>query len=134
VSVAEAPIRVDGLTRHYGKRRGISDLTFEVEEGEFFGFLGPDGAGKTTTIRQHMGLMRPSSGSARIFELGCWHDSVRIDLPAGDEAALVGMARSAGGNLYHAVLGRRVIVARTTRAGRLTGAGPSNAPTKSPAT
>ncbi|HET6885759.1 MAG TPA: ATP-binding cassette domain-containing protein, partial [Rubrobacteraceae bacterium] len=54
--MAEAPIRVDGLTRHYGKRRGISDLTFEVEEGEFFGFLGPNGAGKTTTIRQLMAL------------------------------------------------------------------------------
>jgi ABC-2 type transport system ATP-binding protein len=69
VSVVEAPIRVDGLTRHYGKRRGISDLTFEVEEGEIFGFLGPNGAGKTTTIRQLMGLMRPGSGSARIFGL-----------------------------------------------------------------
>lgn len=59
--MVEAPIRLDGLTRHYGKRRGISDLTFEVEEGEIFGFLGPNGAGKTTTIRQLMGLMRPST-------------------------------------------------------------------------
>jgi ABC-type multidrug transport system ATPase subunit len=83
VSVAKAPIRVDGLTRHYGKRRGISDLTFEIEGGEIFGFLGPNGAGKTTTIRQLMGLMRPSSGSARIFGLDCWRDSVRIKEQVG---------------------------------------------------
>jgi ABC-2 type transport system ATP-binding protein len=78
VDVAETPIRVDGLTRHYGKRRGISGLTFEAEGGEIFGFLGPSGAGKTKTIRQLMGLMRPSSGSARIFGLDCWRDSVRV--------------------------------------------------------
>jgi ABC-2 type transport system ATP-binding protein len=75
--VTEAPIRVDHLTRDYGKRRGITDLTFQVEEGEIFGFLGPNGAGKTTTIRQLMGLMRPGGGSARVFGLDCWRDSTR---------------------------------------------------------
>jgi ABC-2 type transport system ATP-binding protein len=65
--MGEAPIRLDGLTRNYGKRRGVTDLTFEVEEGETFGFLGPNGAGKTTTIRQLMGHMRPTGGSASVF-------------------------------------------------------------------
>jgi ABC-2 type transport system ATP-binding protein len=71
------------LTRHYGKHRGISDLTFELGEGQIFGFLGPNGAGKTTTIRQLMGLMRPSSGTARIFGLDCWRDSVRVKEKVG---------------------------------------------------
>jgi ABC-2 type transport system ATP-binding protein len=69
------PVKVERLTRHYGKRRGVVDLTFEVQEGEIFGFLGPNGAGKTTTIRQLMGLMRPTSGSARVFGLDCWKES-----------------------------------------------------------
>lgn len=81
--MVEAPIRVDGLTRNYGKRRGVTDLTFEVEEGEIFGFLGPNGAGKTTTIRQLMGLMRPTGGSARVFGLDCWRDSTRVKEQVG---------------------------------------------------
>jgi len=72
------PIEVEGLTRYYGKRRGVMDLTFEVQQGEIFCFLGPNEAGKTTTIRQLMGLMRPDSGSARVFGLDCWHDSTKV--------------------------------------------------------
>ena len=72
------PIKAEGLTRFYGKRRGILDLSFEVNEGEIFGFLGPNGSGKTTTIRQLMGLMRPTSGSASVFGLDCWRDSRRV--------------------------------------------------------
>jgi len=72
------PVKVEGLTRNYGKRRGVEDLTFEVGEGEIFGFLGPNGAGKTTTIRQLMGLMRPTSGTASVFGLDCWKDSRRV--------------------------------------------------------
>ena len=44
-------IELRGLTRWYGKRRGVIDLEADVHEGEVFGFLGPNGAGKTTTIR-----------------------------------------------------------------------------------
>jgi ABC-2 type transport system ATP-binding protein len=77
------PVKVEGLTRHYGKRRGVEDLTFEVQEGEIFGFLGPNGAGKTTTIRQLMGLMRPTSGSACVFGLDCWKDSTRVKEKVG---------------------------------------------------
>jgi ABC-2 type transport system ATP-binding protein len=72
------PIEVNGLTRFYGRRRGVLDVSFHVNEGEVFAFLGPNGAGKTTTIRQLMGLLRPTSGTARVFGLDCWRDSPRV--------------------------------------------------------
>ena len=65
-------IELRGLTRWYGKRRGVIDLEADVHEGEVFGFLGPNGAGKTTTIRMLLGLIRPSAGGARIFGLDPW--------------------------------------------------------------
>ena len=61
-------IDVSGLTRH-GRKRGITDVSFEVTEGEVFGFLGPNGAGKTTTMRLLMGLLYPTAGTARIAGL-----------------------------------------------------------------
>jgi ABC-2 type transport system ATP-binding protein len=64
---AVAAIAVEGLTKRYGARRGIEDVTFEVPEGSLFGFIGPNGAGKTTTIRILLGLLRPLAGSARLF-------------------------------------------------------------------
>ena len=60
-------IEADGLTKSYGPRRGIEDVTFAVEEGRAFGFLGPNGAGKTTTIRVLLGFLRATGGSARLF-------------------------------------------------------------------
>ena len=61
-----------GLTKWYGKRRGILDVEFEVVEGEVFGFLGPNGAGKTTTIRLLLGLLQPTSGSSTLFGIDSW--------------------------------------------------------------
>jgi ABC-2 type transport system ATP-binding protein len=59
-------IRVFGLTKDYGSRRAINDLTFSAEKGEILGFLGPNGAGKTTTMRILSGYMPPSSGKVTI--------------------------------------------------------------------
>ena len=59
-----AVIEVSGLTKYYGTRRGVIDLSFTVADGEVFGFLGPNGAGKTTTIRLLMSLLFATSGSA----------------------------------------------------------------------
>ncbi|MDT8299925.1 MAG: ABC transporter ATP-binding protein [Sedimentisphaerales bacterium] len=55
-------IEVKKLTKWYGPARGVEDLSFSVEKGEIFGYLGPNGSGKTTTIRCLMGLLRPTSG------------------------------------------------------------------------
>ncbi|MDO4307153.1 MAG: ABC transporter ATP-binding protein [Eubacteriales bacterium] len=60
-------ISTTGLTKYYGKNRGIIDLDLNVREGEIFGFIGPNGAGKSTTLRVLLGLVAPTSGSARIF-------------------------------------------------------------------
>ncbi len=61
-------IEVSNLTKYYGKARGIVDVSFKVEEGEIFGFIGPNGAGKSTTIRLLLSLIRPTSGTARVFD------------------------------------------------------------------
>jgi ABC-2 type transport system ATP-binding protein len=60
-------IQTEGLTKRYGARRGVEELTFEVRRGEVFGFLGPNGAGKTTTMRTLLDLIRPTEGRAAIF-------------------------------------------------------------------
>ncbi len=73
-----AIIEVNSLTKRYGSKRGITDVSFQVEEGEIFGFLGPNGAGKTTTIRLLMALLRANAGTARIAGLDVWQQSVEI--------------------------------------------------------
>lgn len=59
-------IRVLGLTKDYGSRRAINDLTFHAQKGEILGFLGPNGAGKTTTMRILTGYMPPTMGKVSI--------------------------------------------------------------------
>ena len=56
-----------GLTKYYGKSRGIIDVNLRLSEGEIFGFIGPNGAGKTTTIRCLLNFIFPTKGTARIF-------------------------------------------------------------------
>src|SRR6195256_1798310 len=73
-----AIIQVENLTKSYGSKRGISEVSFEVQEGEVFGFLGPNGAGKTTTIRTLMALLRADAGTAQIAGLDCWKRSLEI--------------------------------------------------------
>lgn len=60
-------IELRNLTKSYGKSRGIEDISLTVEQGEVLGFLGPNGAGKTTCIRTLMGLIKATSGEARIL-------------------------------------------------------------------
>lgn len=60
-------IEVEALTKWYGSARGIEDLSFGVEQGEVFGYLGPNGSGKTTTIRCLMGLLTPTDGQCSLL-------------------------------------------------------------------
>jgi ABC-2 type transport system ATP-binding protein len=62
----EPLVRVDKLSRLFGERVAVAELTFEVGRGELFGLVGPDGAGKTTTLRMLAGVLRPSAGDAWI--------------------------------------------------------------------
>jgi ABC-2 type transport system ATP-binding protein len=59
-------IEVQHLTRRFGDFVAVNDVSFEVRAGEIFGFLGSNGAGKSTTIRMLCGLLRPTSGTARV--------------------------------------------------------------------
>jgi len=59
-------IRAEGLTKDYGARRALDNLTFEAARGEIVGFLGPNGAGKTTTMRILTGYMPPTAGKAEV--------------------------------------------------------------------
>lgn len=60
-------IKVEGLTKLYKNGRGISDISFEVEEGDIVGLLGPNGSGKTTTMKAILGLCYPQSGTITVF-------------------------------------------------------------------
>src|SRR3972149_3204586 len=71
-------IRLDGLTKSYGKARGIVDVDLVVTPGEVFGFLGPNGAGKPTPIRPLLDLIRPTSGKAEVLGLDSTKDSLEI--------------------------------------------------------
>ncbi len=71
-------IETFGLTKYYGRSRGIVDVTVSVKKGEIFGFLGPNGAGKTTTIRLLLDLIRPTQGRARVLGLDPRRDGVEV--------------------------------------------------------
>jgi ABC-2 type transport system ATP-binding protein len=57
----------EALTKRYGERLAVNDVSLTVRRGEVYGFLGPNGAGKTTTLRMLLGLVRPTSGAARVL-------------------------------------------------------------------
>jgi len=69
----DAIIQTRGLTRRFGDLTAVDHLDLEVAKGEIFGLVGPDGAGKTTTLRMLCGLMDPSEGSATV----AGHDATR---------------------------------------------------------
>ena len=78
-----AAISIRGLTKRYGNLTAVDRLDLEVPQGEVFGFLGLNGAGKTTTIRILLDLLRPTSGSAAIFEHDCQSDSLKARTAVG---------------------------------------------------
>ncbi len=78
-----AAIRTSKLTKDYGAERGLFDLDLQVSQQEVFGYLGPNGSGKTTTIRLLMGMIRPTTGSAHVFGLDCVRDAVEVKRKVG---------------------------------------------------
>jgi ABC-2 type transport system ATP-binding protein len=63
----EVVLRTRNLSKSYGSRLAVDNLTLDVRRGEIFGFLGPNGAGKTTTIRMALGLIAPMGGSVEVL-------------------------------------------------------------------
>jgi ABC-2 type transport system ATP-binding protein len=65
-------IHTEGLTKRYGRTTALEQLDLEVHAGEVYGYLGPNGSGKTTTIRLLLGLHRPSAGRSWLFGIDAW--------------------------------------------------------------
>ena len=74
----EEVIKVTHLTKDYGNGRGIFDLNFTIYKGETFGFVGTNGSGKTTTIRNIMGFIKPQQGTVQVLGMDAWKDSCEI--------------------------------------------------------
>ncbi len=72
-------IRMEGVTRDFGTLRAVDHVTLDVPAGVVFGFLGPNGSGKTTTIRLLLGLIRATSGAARVlgFDVAAEAEAIR---------------------------------------------------------
>ena len=65
--MTSAALETRSLTRRFGSRVAVNELTLNVREGDLYGFLGPNGAGKTTAIRCMLGLIRADSGTVSVF-------------------------------------------------------------------
>src|SRR5712671_4087106 len=76
-------IKIDRVTKRYGKTTALRELSLSVEAGEMFGLIGPDGAGKTTTIRLICGLLAPDAGTVRVMECDPVRDHRRLTASVG---------------------------------------------------
>ncbi len=84
-AVQSAPLVIDvaGINKHFGDKHVVKDLSLQVREGEIFGFLGPNGSGKTTSIRMLCGLLTPDSGSGTCLGLDVLRESAAIKRQVG---------------------------------------------------
>jgi ABC-2 type transport system ATP-binding protein len=76
-------IYVENLTRHFGDFVAVDHVNFEVNEGEVVGYLGPNGSGKTTTIRMLLGLLEPTEGEATVLGFDAFKQSEEVRKRAG---------------------------------------------------
>lgn len=76
-------IKINSLKKSYGEAKAVDNISYEINEGEMFGLVGPDGAGKTTTIRMLCGLALPDSGTATLLDLDLEKDKKQIQNQIG---------------------------------------------------
>ena len=81
--MAEPAVVAERLTKMFGDFTAVNDVSFELPVGEVIGYLGPNGSGKTTTIRMLLGLLTPTSGSARVLGRDILHESTDIRQAVG---------------------------------------------------
>ncbi|HYM69975.1 MAG TPA: ABC transporter ATP-binding protein, partial [bacterium] len=81
--MSEPAIRIEGLTKSYGRVQALAGVDLSMPAGSIFGFLGPNGAGKTTTIKILLGLTLPTSGR-------CWIGGVRVEQYRAESRSEVG--------------------------------------------
>ncbi len=76
--MSEFAIQTEGLTRTFGDFTAVDRITFDVKRGEIFGFLGANGAGKTTAMKMLTGLLTPSSGNAKVSGMDVYKEAEGI--------------------------------------------------------
>lgn len=126
------PVRLAGVTKSYGRARGVIDLDLEVRAGEVFGYLGPNGAGKTTTIRMLVDLIRPQKGKVEVLggspadpdirsRIGYLPGEVEFyeHMGAGDFLTYIGNLRGDGGSHLASKLSERLDLDLSRRIGDL---------------
>ena len=97
----EAAVAMWGLTRVFDGKRAVDGLSLAVRRGEFFGFLGRNGAGKSTTIKMLVGMLRPTSGVAYVGGVNVWREPLRAKMVMGVLPERL--------NLYDRLTGRELI-------------------------
>ncbi len=105
--MSETVIKMEKLTKHFGKVKAVNQVDLEIPKGEIFGLLGPNGAGKTTIIRMLIGLAKPTSGTAKVAGLDIVKDSVKVRRIVGvvPQSNVLDRELTVRGNLvYHAKL------------------------------
>lgn len=98
---SDAAVATLGLTRAFGDKRAVDGLTLVVRRGEFFGFLGRNGAGKSTTIKMLVGLLRPTAGLAYVGGVNVWTEPLRAKAVMGVLPEQL--------NLYERLSGRELV-------------------------
>jgi ABC-2 type transport system ATP-binding protein len=105
MDTARALLTTDRLSKRYRDgTRALDELTISVAAGEVYGFLGSNGAGKSTTIRTLLGFLQPTSGSARICDLDIVRDSVAVKRHVGYLAGDIALYNKVTGNELFAYL------------------------------
>ncbi|HEX3920908.1 MAG TPA: ABC transporter ATP-binding protein [Streptosporangiaceae bacterium] len=98
-----------GLVKRFGEQQAVAGIDLAVPRGSVYGFLGPNGSGKTTTIRMLLGLIHPTSGSQRLLD---------VTMPAGANAVLPRVGSLVEGPAFHPQLSGRANLARLDAADR----------------
>ncbi|NLN14672.1 MAG: ABC transporter ATP-binding protein [Tissierellia bacterium] len=70
-------LKLNNLTKSYGRIKAVNNINLEVRPGEIFGFLGPNGAGKTTTIKMIVGLLKPDEGMITLAGIDIWQEPLK---------------------------------------------------------
>jgi ABC-2 type transport system ATP-binding protein len=116
--VSDAPVSTTGLTKRFRRQTVVDQIDLEVPEGAVYGFLGPNGSGKTTTIRMLLGLISATSGEIRLLGQ---------PIPAGAAAVLPQVGSLVEGPAFHPYLSGRANLARLDAADRASDPGTSRA-------
>ncbi|MFN8589078.1 MAG: ABC transporter ATP-binding protein [Candidatus Eisenbacteria bacterium] len=91
--MSDPVVRLDGLVKRFGDFAAVDQVSFDIGRGEIFGILGPNGSGKTTTIRMLCGLLSPSGGSATVAGADILREPDRVKARIGYMSQLFGLYR-----------------------------------------